>query len=177
MREIFFLYTLSAVYSTHCTRSSVCVFFLQAASEKDEVDVEAQSKRTTSDPKAEIQKLFSHLKTSRHDSKKAAKPRPWKETKGPRNPFAGTPSHPMREVVIDVLKQLDAWKVLHGFCAGLPIFKMLEEDKAFLSSSVAEGGSTPLDTLIERCLCVQLFSYNVHVHMCIPYLWPVALCE
>ena len=121
---------------------------------------EAEIKRTTSDPKAEIQKLYSHLRTSRHDSKRTAKPHPWKEAKGPRNPFAGSVSHSMREVVIVVLKQLDAWKTLHGFCVDLPIFKKLEEDKAFLSGGVAEGGGSSLDTLIERCslycTCTQI---------------------
>ena len=113
---------------------------------------EAEIKRTTSDPKAEIQKLYSHLRTSRHDSKRTAKPHPWKEPKGPRNPFASSVSHPMRDMVIVILKQLDAWKTLHGFCEDLPIFKKLEEDKTFLSGSVPDSGGSPLDTLIERCL-------------------------
>ena len=109
-----------------------------------------KTKRTTSDPKADIQKLFSHLRTAHRDSGKTAKPRPWRASKGGlRNPFAaGTASHPMREVVIDVLKQLEVWKVLHDFCVELPVFRRLGEDKAFLSGCVADGGS--LDTLIER---------------------------
>ena len=64
----------------------------------------------------------------------------------------------MREMVVAVLKQLDAWKTLHGFCVDLPIFKKLQEDKTFLSGSVTEGGGSSVDTLIERCR-------HVHVHM------------
>ena len=132
-------------------QSYVILFLLQTVSEKEEVDGETRSKRSTSDPKAEIQKLFSHMKTSRLESKKTAKPpgQSWKEKKGPRNPFATTSSHPMRGVVVDILKQLDAWKVLHDFCVDLPIFRKLEEDKAFLAASVGEGGAV-LDTLIQR---------------------------
>lgn len=122
-----------------------------AVSEKEEVDKEVQTvgKRTASDPKVEIQKLFSHLKTSRHDSKKTTKPRPWKETKGPRNPFAGSPTHPMREVVIDTLKQLDVWKVLQTYCVELPVFKKLKDEKSFLSVT-----EVSLDTLVLRYSCV-----------------------
>ena len=126
--------------------------------EREEVDSDVAVKRTASDPKADILKLFSHMKTSRHDGDKSAKPRPWRESKGLRNPFAATVSHPLREVVIDVLKELNAWKTLHDFCKDLWIFRKLGEEKTFLSVCVAEAGKDgPLDTLIERCgMCVCL---------------------
>ena len=129
---------------------------------KESGDVREETKAPTSDPKTEIHKLFSNLKAARRESAKATKPHPWKDSssKGMRISFASTTtaSHPMQEVVVDILKQLDAWKILHSFCMHLPIFGKLSEDKVYLSVCVFEGSTgEQLETLIER--------YNVHVYI------------
>ena len=133
-------------YQTRHEHISLTLF----CSVREEVESEGRRKRTTSDPKAEVQKLFSHLKTSRHDSKKLGKSQvAWREKRGPRTPFVAISGGPVHGVVVDTLKQLEAWKVLQDFCLGLPVLKKLEEDKAFLSAPAGEGGPG-VETLVER---------------------------
>ena len=103
------------------------------------------------DGRAEARKLFSQLKTSRHNSKKTEKLEGlWKDKRGALGGlyFSGS-SAPLQGAVLEVLKQLDAWRVMQDFCLQLPVFKHLEKDKAFLTLSGTDGASG-MNTLVER---------------------------
>lgn len=115
------------------------------------VEVEKETK-TSTDPKAEIRKLFSDLQSTATASSHTqpgtavAKPRTWRDL------TRGLPAgNPGREAIMVALKELEVWSVLHQFCTSLPVFQSLDRDKSFLSSCVADaGGPHSLETLVER---------------------------
>ena len=116
------------------------------------VEVEKETK-TSTDPKAEIRKLFSDLQSTATSSSShtqpgtaVAKPRTWRDL------TRGLPAgNPGREAIMAALKELEVWSVLHQFCTSLPVLQSLDRDKSFLSSCVADAGSPhSLETLVER---------------------------
>ena len=146
---------------------SLCVIaFLcptPAAEAEGEREVDTPTRRD-GDPKTEINKLFSSLKASSSSAsslsesgKTNTKPRGWRElSRGPLSPPVS--SHASREVVVEVLKELDAWSALHNFCGQLPVFETMGKDKVFLSSCVGERGYS-IENLVERCVFGIKFYY------------------
>ena len=130
------------------------------------VEVEGEGERkTTSDLKTEIQKLFSSLRTSPRPEPtgKATKPRGgWRDfTRAPPTPGGHDPT---TESAMEVLKELGAWSTLHEFCTRLPVFEALERDKAFLSGCVRDDGGTiapSLATLIERYVYITYYVCDI----------------
>ena len=129
------------------------------------MEKEGDATRRDGDPKTEINKLFSKLKSSSSSSSrlepgKSTRPRGWREVgRRPKSPSAASVGHATRDAVVEVLKELNAWPVLLKFCGELPVLGVLGKDKAFLSGCVGEGAHS-LETLIERysisCRCVYI---------------------
>ena len=128
-----------------------------------EVEKEGDATRRDGDPKTEINKLFSKLKSSsssssssRLEPSKSTRPRGWREVgRRPKSPSAASVGHATRDAVVEVLKELNAWPVLLKFCGELPVLGVLGKDKAFLSGCVGEGAHS-LETLIERYIQYML---------------------
>ena len=128
-----------------CTPVCMCVV------DTEEAGGEEWGRPVVWDGRAEARKLFSQLKTSRHNLKKAEKPEGlWKDKRGVLGgPHFSGSSAPLQGAVLEVLKQLDAWRVIQDFCLQLPVFKHLQEDKAYLTVSGTDGTSG-MNTLVER---------------------------